>query len=73
MTINDTDLEILRQPATKTIYRVYRWCETMLEWKGVAGYYDQSEALTRYAMELKYDQHIKLSKETTQDLLIKGE
>ena len=71
--MTNDDLETLLRPETKTIYRIYRWCETMLEWKGIAGYYDQAEALTRYAMELKYDQHIKLTKETTQDLLIKGE
>jgi hypothetical protein len=65
--------ETLTQPETKTMYRIYRFCETMLEWKGIAGYYAQSEALARYAQELEYDQHIKLTKETTQDLLIKGE
>jgi len=26
-------IETLTQPETKTIYRVYRFCETMLEWK----------------------------------------
>ena len=57
----------------KTIYRIYRWCETMRAWKGIAGHYDQAEALTRYAAELKHEQQIKLTKETSQDLLVNGE
>ena len=66
-------IETLQHPETQTIYRIYRWCENMGEWQGVAGFYDQSEALVRYAEELKYNQQIKLTKVTTQDLLIKGE
>ena len=65
--------ETLTTPTTTTIYRIYRWCDIMADWKCIAGLYDQAEALTRYATELEGDQQIKLTKETTQDLLIKGE
>ena len=66
-------IETLQHPETQTIYRIYRWSEDMGEWEWVADFFDQSEALVRYAEALKYNQQIKLTKVTTQDLLIKGE
>lgn len=66
-------VETLQQPETKTIYRIYKWSDTIADWKGVAGFRDQAEALKRYAEELKYGEQIKLTKVTSQDLLIKGE
>ncbi len=66
-------IETLREPEKTTIYRVYQWCEIMADWKGVAGFYDQAEALKAYAEKLSLSATYKLTKETSQDLLIKGE
>ena len=66
-------IETLREPETTTIYRIYRWCDIMADWKGVAGFYDQAKALTEYAEKLSLSETYKLTKETSQDFLIKGE
>ena len=66
-------IETLQHPETKTIYRIYYWCEHIADWKCAQGYHDQAEALRHYADALNEPQTYKLTKETTQDLLIKGE
>ena len=65
--------EALTQPEKKIVYRIYEWSENIADWKGVAGFRDEAEALKLYADLLKYGHKIKLTKVTTQDLLIKGE
>jgi len=55
------------------IYRIYRWDYVMAEYKCVAGYRDQPEALRAYADELEKDPmpdgNIKLTKETTEIIM----
>lgn len=65
--------EVLQRPETKVIYRIYKWNPNIADWKGIAGFHDQAEALTRYAAELKYGERMKLTKETQQVLLIEEE
>tara|TARA_B100001059_G_scaffold232615_1_gene270823 strand:+ start:579 stop:785 length:207 start_codon:yes stop_codon:yes gene_type:complete len=65
--------EILTQPETSTIYRVYQWSENIADWKCLAGYYDQAEALKAYAEKVHLKHTYKLTKDTTQTLLVTGE